>query len=107
MERHAIRSGDVDDEKGGCQTDRGFRDVDMEEDGEDQLDRTQNERRSIEKVEEERYKNGYNKNKADELGWTHSKRQLTLYKSSFVSYAPLCLILHLVHLGYYQPPFWK
>ena len=43
MERHAIRSGDVDDEKGGRPTDRGFRDVDMEEDGEDQLGRTQNE----------------------------------------------------------------
>src|SRR6218665_1058639 len=49
MKRHAIRSGDVDDVKGGCQTDRGFRDVDMEEDGEDQLDRTQSECRSIEK----------------------------------------------------------
>ena len=37
--------GDVDDvdEKGGCQTDRCFRDVNMEEDGEDQLDRTQTE----------------------------------------------------------------
>jgi len=43
MELHAIRSGDVDDEKRGCQTQRGFRGVNMEEDGEDQLDRTQNE----------------------------------------------------------------
>src|SRR6218665_294764 len=42
------------DWKGGWQTDRCLRDVDMEEDGEDQLDRTQNECRSIEKVEEER-----------------------------------------------------
>ena len=40
MERHTIRSGDVDDEKGGCQTDRGLSDVDMEEDRGDQLDRT-------------------------------------------------------------------
>src|SRR6218665_76839 len=46
--------------------------------------------------------NGYNLYKAEELDWTHSKRQLTLYKSSFVSYAPLCLILHLVHLVYYS-----
>jgi len=38
MERHAVRSGDVDDEKGGRQTDREFRDVNMMEDGEDQLD---------------------------------------------------------------------
>jgi len=43
MERHAIWSGDVDDEKGGCQTLGSFLDVDMEEDGEDQLDRAQNE----------------------------------------------------------------
>jgi len=45
MEHHAIdlRSKDVDDEKRGCQTDGGFRDVDMEEAGDDKLDRTQNE----------------------------------------------------------------
>ena len=42
MERHVERSGDVDDEQGGRQTDRSFRDVDMEKNGEDQLDRTQN-----------------------------------------------------------------
>ena len=43
MERHTIQSGDVDDEKGGRQMDRSFSDVDIEENGEDQLDRTQNE----------------------------------------------------------------
>ena len=42
MERHAVRSEDVDDETRGRQTDRGFWDVDIEEDGEDQLESTQN-----------------------------------------------------------------
>src|SRR6218665_1111516 len=52
MEHHTIglRSGDVDDEKRGCHTDRGFRDVDMEEDGENH--RTNAE--VLEKVEEKR-----------------------------------------------------
>ena len=42
MERYAVRRGDMYDEKGGRKTDRSFRDVDMEEDGEDQLNRAQN-----------------------------------------------------------------
>jgi len=58
MERHTIRRGDVDDEKGGRQTDRGFLDVDMEENGEDQLDRTQNEWRSTEKGRRKQIFNG-------------------------------------------------
>jgi len=41
MNRYVVRSGDM--ERGGGQTDRRFRDVDMEEHGEDQLDRAQNE----------------------------------------------------------------
>src|SRR6218665_2308276 len=50
MQRHAIRSGDEDDEKIGCQTHGGFRDVGMVEDGEDKLDRTQNAERMLEEV---------------------------------------------------------
>jgi len=52
MERHAVRSGDLDDEKRGCQSDIGFRDVDMEEDGEDQLDRTYANEEVLKNVEE-------------------------------------------------------
>jgi len=60
MERHAIRGGYVDDEKGVCQTDRGFWGVDMEENGDDQMDRTQNEWRSTEKGGIKKIFNGYN-----------------------------------------------
>jgi len=60
MERHAIRSGDLGDEKRERQTDIGFSDVDMKEDGEDQLDRTQNEWRSIEQGVRKKDFNGYN-----------------------------------------------
>src|SRR6218665_3769212 len=107
MERHAIRSGNVDDEKGGYQTDRGFRDVDMDEDGEDQLDRTQNECRSIEKVEEKR--------SLMDIIRTRQKNWIGhILRGNFLQILiplnrmmPLCLILHLVHLVYYQPPPWK
>jgi len=60
MERHAVRSRDLDDEKRVRQIDRSFWDVDMEEDGEDQLDRTQNEWISIEKGGRKKIFIGYN-----------------------------------------------
>jgi len=43
------QSGDMDDKKERHQPDRSFRDVDMEKDGEDLLDRAQNKWRSTER----------------------------------------------------------